>query len=124
MRFKGAGSLLAGMAAAALLDRLSKAWAAAKLAWKPIRSTYPPVVELVPGALRLRYAENTGAAFSLFAVPLLKLGFPGAVQSFVVSGGFLMVSALTNSLGVSAASGVAAAGKINNVCQMQIRLSR
>ena len=52
------------------------------------------------------------------ALSMLRLGFPGAVQSFVVSGGFLMVSALTNSLGVSAASGVAVAGKINNVCQM------
>ncbi len=52
------------------------------------------------------------------ALPVLRLGLPGAVQSFVVSGGFLMVSALTNSLGVSAASGVAVAGKINNVCQM------
>ncbi len=52
------------------------------------------------------------------ALSVLRLGLPGAVQSFVVSGGFLMVSALTNSLGVSAASGVAVAGKINNVCQM------
>ena len=52
------------------------------------------------------------------ALTVLRLGLPGAVQSFVVSGGFLMVSALTNSLGVSAASGVAVAGKINNVCQM------
>ncbi len=52
------------------------------------------------------------------ALDILRLGLPGAVQSFVVSGGFLMVSALTNSLGVSAASGVAVAGKINNVAQM------
>ncbi len=52
------------------------------------------------------------------ALTMLRLGLPGSVQSFVVSGGFLMVSALTNSLGVSAASGVAVAGKINNVCQM------
>ncbi|MBQ3761061.1 MAG: MATE family efflux transporter [Clostridia bacterium] len=52
------------------------------------------------------------------ALAILKLGLPGTVQSFVVSGGFLVVSALTNSLGVSAASGVAVAGKINNVCQM------
>ena len=52
------------------------------------------------------------------ALSVLRLGLPGAVQSIVVSGGFLMVSALTNSLGVSAASGVAVAGKINNVCQM------
>ncbi|MBQ9409040.1 MAG: MATE family efflux transporter [Clostridia bacterium] len=52
------------------------------------------------------------------ALMVLRLGIPGAVQSFVVSGGFLMVSALTNSLGVNAASGVAVAGKVNNICQM------
>ena len=52
------------------------------------------------------------------AAMILKLGLPGALQSLVVSGGFLMVSSITNSLGVSAASGVAVASKINNICQM------
>ena len=66
-------------------------------------------VDVRPSTFRLNKSK---------ALSVLRLGLPGAVQSFVVSGGFLMVSALTNSLGVSAASGVAVAGKINNVCQM------
>jgi putative MATE family efflux protein len=66
-------------------------------------------VDVRPSTFRLNRSK---------ALSMLRLGFPGAVQSFVVSGGFLMVSALTNSLGISAASGVAVAGKINNVCQM------
>ncbi|MBQ8092669.1 MAG: MATE family efflux transporter [Clostridia bacterium] len=52
------------------------------------------------------------------ALMILKLGIPGAVQNVVVSGGFLMVSSITNTLGISAASGVAVASKINNICQM------
>ena len=66
-------------------------------------------IDVRPSTFRLNKAK---------ALSVLRLGLPGAVQSFVVSGGFLMVSALTNSLGVSAASGVAVAGKINNICQM------
>ncbi|MBQ8161560.1 MAG: MATE family efflux transporter [Clostridia bacterium] len=66
-------------------------------------------IDVRPSTFRLRKDK---------AIAVLRLGLPGAVQSFVVSGGFLMVSSLTNSLGVSAASGVAVAGKINNVCQM------
>ncbi len=66
MRFKRAGSLFAAMAAAALLDRLSKAWAAAKLAGGADNMTARPI-EIVPGVARLRYAENTGAAFSMFS---------------------------------------------------------
>ena len=52
------------------------------------------------------------------AAAVLKLGLPGAVQSAIVSGGFLIVSSITNSLGVNAASGVALAAKINNFAQM------
>lgn len=52
------------------------------------------------------------------AVSILKLGLPGAVQNMIVSGGFLIVSSITNSLGVYAASGVAVAAKINNLAQM------
>lgn len=52
------------------------------------------------------------------AVEILKLGLPGAIQSAIVSGGFLIVSSITNSLGVNAASGVAVAAKINNFAQM------
>lgn len=52
------------------------------------------------------------------AINILKLGLPGAFQSAVVSGGFLIVSSITNSIGVSAASGVATAAKVNNFAQM------
>ncbi len=52
------------------------------------------------------------------AAEILKLGLPGAIQSAIVSGGFLIVSSITNSLGVNAASGVAVAAKINNFAQM------
>ena len=51
------------------------------------------------------------------AADIFRLGLPGAVQNAVVSGGFLMVSSLTNSLGVNAASGVSVASKINNLAQ-------
>lgn len=51
------------------------------------------------------------------AQTIFKLGLPGAIQNMIVSGGFLMVSSITNSLGVNAASGVAVAAKINNFAQ-------
>ena len=49
---------------------------------------------------------------------MLRLGLPGAIQNMIVSGGFLIVSSITNSLGVFAASGVAVAAKVNNLAQM------
>lgn len=49
---------------------------------------------------------------------IFMLGLPGAVQSVIVSGGFLFVSSITNSLGMLAASGVSTASKINNFAQM------
>lgn len=52
------------------------------------------------------------------AISILRLGLPGAIQNMIVSGGFLIVSSITNSLGVYAASGVAVAAKINNLAQM------
>ena len=52
------------------------------------------------------------------AAAIFRLGLPGAVQNMIVSGGFLIVSSITNSLGVYAASGVAVAAKINNLAQM------
>ena len=68
MRFKTAGSLLAVMAGALLLDRLTKAWAVQVL--KPMAELGVAPgggIALWPGVVQLRYAENTGAAFSLFA---------------------------------------------------------
>lgn len=52
------------------------------------------------------------------ALSILRLGLPGAIQNMIVSGGFLIVSSITNSLGVNAASGVAVAAKVNNFAQM------
>ena len=52
------------------------------------------------------------------AAKLFQLGLPDAIQSAIVSGGFLMVSSIINSLGVNAASGVSLASKVNNFAQM------
>ncbi len=52
------------------------------------------------------------------AAMIFRLGLPGAIQNVIVSGGFLIVSSITNRLGVNAASGVAVAAKINNFAQM------
>ncbi len=52
------------------------------------------------------------------AAKIFRLGLPGAIQNAIVSGGFLIVSSITNSLGVNAASGVAVAAKINDFAQM------
>lgn len=52
------------------------------------------------------------------AVKIIQLGLPGAIQNAIVSGGFLLVSSITNSLGVNAASGVSVAAKINGFAQM------
>lgn len=52
------------------------------------------------------------------AVNIFRLGLPGAVQNAIVSGGFLLVSSITNSLGVNAASAVSVAAKVNGFAQM------
>lgn len=52
------------------------------------------------------------------AVNIFKLGLPGAIQNAIVSGGFLLVSSITNSLGVNAASAVSVAAKVNGFAQM------
>ena len=101
------GAWRMGVSGAALATVISQALSMFGFA-AYLRLIHSPV-DVRPSAFRLHRDK---------ALSMLRLGLPGAVQSFVVSGGFLMVSALTNSLGVSAASGVAVAGKINNVCQM------
>lgn len=52
------------------------------------------------------------------AANIFKLGLPGAIQNAIVSGGFLLVSSITNSLGVNAASAVSVAAKVNGFAQM------
>jgi len=56
-----------GAAAVLALDQVSKAWALTTLAPGPPTSPLrpSPSIAIVPGCLRLEYAENTGAAFSL-----------------------------------------------------------
>ena len=49
---------------------------------------------------------------------IFRLGIPGSVQNLIVSGGFLMVSSITNSFGVSASSAVAFSMKVNQFAQM------
>ena len=101
------GTLDGGVDGAAWATVLSQAGAMFGFAFYLLKTR--SAVDVRPSTFRLNREK---------AISILRLGLPGAVQSFVVSGGFLMVSALTNSLGVSAASGVAVASKINNVCQM------
>lgn len=49
---------------------------------------------------------------------IFRLGIPGSVQNLIVSGGFLMVSSITNSFGVTASSAVAFSMKVNQFAQM------
>ncbi len=70
---------------------------------------------------RNRYFVFSPSGFRIFPRKvgmILRLGVPGAIQSAIVSGGFLIVSSITNKLGVTAASAVAVAGKVNNFAQM------
>ncbi len=58
------------------LDRALKIWAAQDLAHRP-----GGYMELIPGVLRLRYIENDGAAFSLFAGnSVLLIGLTGLIM--------------------------------------------
>lgn len=50
-----------------LLDHLSKWWAIAALKRWDYATGQAAKIELIPGCLMFRYAENTGAAFSLFS---------------------------------------------------------
>lgn len=101
------GALRMGVSGAAYATVISQALS--MLGFAAYLNSARSAIDVRPSAFRLNKDK---------VLAILRLGFPGAVQSFVVSGGFLMVSALTNSLGVSAASGVAVASKINNICQM------
>jgi signal peptidase II len=77
-----AGLLYASAAAAYLLDRLTKTWAADALAGRP-------AVEVVPGVLRLSYTTNSGGAFGLGqSAPLLFAGATLLVAGIVVAVSF------------------------------------
>ncbi len=74
----------AAVAAVLLLDQLTKTWAVRKLAWPPLGDG--EVIELI-GSLRLRYAENTGMAFSRGSgagpwIALLAIGISVALVVF------------------------------------------
>lgn len=59
-----------------LLDRAAKIWAGRDLVNRP-----GGYMELIPGVVRLRYVENDGAAFSLFAGnSLLLIGLTGLIM--------------------------------------------
>ncbi len=59
-----------------LFDRAAKIWAAKDLAMRP-----GGYMELIPGVVRLRYVENDGAAFSLFAGnSVLLIGLTGLIM--------------------------------------------
>lgn len=55
-----------------LLDHLTKFWAVVVLRDFDYTTGKPVVIDVIPGFLAFRYAENTGAAFSMFSeYPLL-----------------------------------------------------
>jgi signal peptidase II len=50
-----------------ILDHLTKFWAVAALRDYDYATGKPVVIDVIPGLLAFRYAENTGAAFSMFS---------------------------------------------------------
>ncbi len=101
------GVLRMNIAGAALATIISQA--AALLGSIVYLKTHDFVFDFRPQSFRL----DSGKAAAIF-----RLGLPGAIQNMIVSGGFLIVSSITNSLGLLAASGVATAAKVNNFAQM------
>src|SRR5437879_10420020 len=98
------------MAAAVFaLDRLTKVWAAHALVDRPI--------ELIPGALTLRYTTNSGGAFSLGQrTPWL---FAGA--TLIVSG-LIVLTAFRSRNAVSAIGlGLVLGGALGNLADRALR---
>ena len=105
-----AATLLFTTAAAVFaLDRLTKVWAARALVDRPI--------ELIPGALTLRYTTNSGGAFSLGQrTPWL---FAGA--TLIVSG-LIVLTAFRSRNAVSAVGlGLVLGGALGNLADRALR---
>ncbi len=109
-RARRAATLLFTTAAAVFaLDRLTKVWAAHALVDRPI--------DLIPGALTLRYTTNSGGAFSLGQrTPWL---FAGA--TLIVSG-LIVLTAFRSRNAVSAVGlGLVLGGALGNLADRALR---
>lgn len=63
-----------------LLDHLTKFWAIVVLREYDLVTGKPVVIDVIPGLLAFRYAENTGAAFSMFSnYPMLLTGITSLI---------------------------------------------
>ena len=110
VRARRAATLLFTAAAAVFaLDRLTKVWAAHALVDRPI--------DLIPGALTLRYTTNSGGAFSLGQrTPWL---FAGA--TLIVSG-LIVLTAFRSRNAVSAIGlGLVLGGALGNLADRALR---
>lgn len=106
---RGATVLFSAAAAVYLLDRLSKLWAEHVLPGKPI--------DLIPGALTLRYTTNSGGAFSLGqSTPWVFAAFSIGISALIVATAFRHRSLL-----VSAALGLVLGGALGNLTDRVVR---
>ncbi|TMK36432.1 MAG: signal peptidase II [Actinobacteria bacterium] len=106
---RAATILFAAAAAVFALDRVTKVWAAHVLVGRPI--------DLIPGALTLRYTTNSGGAFSLGQrTPWL---FAGA--TLIVSG-LIVLTAFRSRNAVSALGlGLVLGGALGNLADRALR---
>ena len=78
--------MLAGAAAVLGLVAFDHATKLATVAWlKPTSFLDVPIVTIIPGLFQLRYAENRGAAFSLFDGNVGALAVVSAVASVLIA---------------------------------------
>lgn len=103
VRRRAAVTLFLVAAIAFALDRLTKIWAEARLPGDPI--------ELIPGALTLRFTTNSGGAFSLLSgVPWLFVAISGVVVALIVLTSFRHTDPV-----VGAALGAVLGGAVGNL---------
>jgi signal peptidase II len=92
-----------------VVDTVTKRWASIEFAGSPL--------EVIPGFLRLRFAENPGAAFSLLqnAGPLLGLA------AIAVGAGLLWAIRLERPVMETAAYGLIVGGALGNLVDRMFR---
>jgi signal peptidase II len=109
VRRRGAAILFGTAAIAYLLDRVTKVWAERTLADAPI--------EVIRGALTLRYTTNSGGAFSLGqSAPWLFAGATIAVSLVIVATAFRHRDPV-----VAAALGLILGGALGNLTDRALR---
>jgi signal peptidase II len=109
LRWRAARALYAAAVAAYLLDRFTKIAAERRLPGEPI--------ELIPGVLSLRFATNSGGAFSLFQ----DLPWFFAIVSVLVSIAIVATSARHHDPVSAAALGLILGGALGNLTDRVIR---